>query len=99
MNHNIRPVGYQGSPKPTFLGCHICIFSAFSWYQTPSGQGGQWLNQFSQGERFEYEKGKDREDHVVPSICHIWYYTTFMSVNSEGNGEFSGARSLVKANP
>ena len=27
---------------------------------------------------------------MVPSIGHIWYYTTLSLVNSEGNGNFSG---------
>ena len=26
---------------------------------------------------------------MVPSICHIWYYTTLRLVNSERNGNFS----------
>ena len=30
----------------------------------------------------------------MPSICHIWYYTTLRLVNSEGHGTFSGTRSL-----
>ena len=33
---------------------------------------------------------------MMPPICHIWYYTTPRLVNSEGNGSFSGTRSLVK---
>ena len=32
---------------------------------------------------------------MVPSICHIWYYTTLRLVNSEGNRHFSGDMSLV----
>ena len=33
--------------------------------------------------------------HIVPSTCHVWYYTTLKIVNSGGNGNFSGSRSVV----
>ena len=38
---------------------------------------------------------RGRGAHIVPSTCHVWYYTTLKIVNSEGNGNFSGSRSVV----
>ena len=35
------------------------------------------------------ENRQRQEEHMVPSICHIWYYTTLRLFNSEGNGNFS----------